>query len=70
MLQNIKFLGLFQSKVYSWANSFSPKGQKYSSSGIKSSLAHLVRQWTSDPEMRLDVKVGVQAQVRTVCIWH
>ena len=33
---------------------------------IKSSLAHLVRQWTSDPEVRC--KVGVQALVRiAVC---
>ena len=37
---------------------------KSRSSGIKSSLAQLVRQWTSDPEMRCEV--GVQAQVRTV----
>ena len=31
-------------------------------------VAQLVRQWTSDPEMRC--KVGVQAQVRTIGIWH
>ena len=31
-------------------------------------VAQLVKQWTSDPEMRF--KVGVQAQVRTIGIWH
>ena len=35
--------------------------------GIKSSLAQLVRQWTSDPELRC--KVGVQAQVKTIGTW-